>query len=99
MKLRWSQRAQDDLVEIALFIAEDNPAAARAWVKRLRERARQASASPLAGRYVPERRREHIREVFLKSYRVIYRIQGAEVVVLTVLEGHRLLRPDVLDDE
>lgn len=98
MKLRWSQRAQDDLVEIARFIAQDNPAAARTWVKRLRERARQAAASPLAGRHVPERRREHIREVFLRSYRIIYRIQGAEVVVLTVLEGHRLLRPGILED-
>jgi addiction module RelE/StbE family toxin len=99
LKLRWSQRAQDDLVEIALFIAEDNPAAARAWVKRLRERARQAAASPLAGRYVAERRREHIREVLLRTYRIIYRVQGNEVLVLAVLEGHRLLRPDVLDDE
>ena len=99
MKLRWSQRGQDDLVEIALFIAQDNPAAARAWVQRLRERARQAAASPLAGRYVPERRREHIREVFLRSYRIIYRIQGVEVLVLTIIEGHRLLRPDRLDDE
>ena len=99
MKLRWSQKAQDDLVEIALYIAQDNPKAARTWVKRLRERARQAAASPLAGRYVPERRREHIREVFLRSYRIIYRIQSAEVLILTVLEGHRLLRSDWLDEE
>jgi toxin ParE1/3/4 len=99
LKLRWSQKAQDDLVEIALYIAQDNPKTARAWVKRLRERARQAAASPLAGRYVPERRREHIREVFLRSYRIIYRIQGAEVLILTVLEGHRLLRSDWLDEE
>jgi addiction module RelE/StbE family toxin len=99
LKLRWSQRAQDDLVEIALYIAEDNPAAARSWVKRLRERARKAAASPLAGRYVPERHREHIREVFLRSYRIIYRIQGSEILILTVLEGHRLLRPDRFDEE
>ena len=99
MKLRWSQKAQDDLVEIALYIAQDNPKAARAWVKRLRESARQAAASPLADRYVPERRREHIREVFLRSYRIIYRVQGAEVLILTVLEGHRLLRSDWLDEE
>lgn len=99
MRLRWSQKAQDDLVEIALYIAQDNPKAARAWVKRLRERARQAAASPLAGRYVPERRREHIREVFLRSYRIIYRVQGSEVLILTVLEGHRLLRSDWLDEE
>jgi addiction module RelE/StbE family toxin len=99
LKLRWSRQAQADLVEIALFIAQDNPAAARAWVKRLRERARRASASPLAGRYVPERRRENIREVFLRTYRIIYCIERTGIVVLTVLEGHRLLRPDRLDEE
>jgi plasmid stabilization system protein ParE len=53
----------------------------------------------LAGRYVPERHREHIREVFLRSYRIIYRNQGSEILILIVLEGHRLLRPDRLDEE
>jgi hypothetical protein len=37
--------------------------------------------------------------VFLRSYRIIYRIQGTEVLILTVLEGHRLLRPGGLDEE
>lgn len=39
MKVRWSKRAVKDLKEIGSYIARDNPAAARRWVERLRERA------------------------------------------------------------
>jgi toxin ParE1/3/4 len=86
------------LVEIASFIARDDPAAARGWVKRLRARARLAASMPLAGRVVPEQRREDVREVFVRSYRIIYRVQDDGMVVLAVIEGHRLLRPSMLDE-
>jgi toxin ParE1/3/4 len=64
-------------------------------VKRLRERARLAASMPFAGRVVPEHGREDIREVLVRSYRIIYRVQPDQMVVLTVLEGHRLLRPSM----
>lgn len=98
MRLRWSARAQDDLAEITLFIAQDNKVAARRWLKRLRERAQRAAASPGTGRFVPEFPREDIREVFLRSYRIIYQVRSDDLLVLTVLEGHRLLRSGMLDD-
>lgn len=98
MRLRWSQRAQNDLVEIASFIARDDPAAARAWIKRLRDRARLAATMPHGGRVVPEQHDERIREVFVRSYRIIYRIEDHQTIVLTVLEGHRLLRAGMLDE-
>jgi toxin ParE1/3/4 len=99
LKLGWSQRAQNDLVEIASFIARDDPAAARAWVKRLRKRAQLAVTMPYGGRVVPEQSDDDIREVFVRSYRIIYRIQGRQTIVLTVLEGHRILRESMLDEQ
>ncbi len=98
MRLRWSQRSQNDLVEIASFIAQDDAAAARAWLKRLRDRARLAATMPYGGCVVPEQHDERVREVFVRSYRIIYRIEGNQTIVLTVLEGHRLLRSCMLDD-
>ena len=98
MRLRWTQRAQDDLVEIASFIARDDPAAARAWIKRLRERARLAASMPFAGRVVPEHGREDVREVLVRSYRIIYRLDADQMIVLTVIEGHRLLRPSMVEE-
>lgn len=94
MRLRWTQRAQRDLGEIQRFIAEDDPDAARRWVQKLRERARAALAFPLAGRVVPELGRAEIREVFLRTYRIVYRLQEGTLDVLTVFEGHRLLEVD-----
>ena len=99
MAVVWTERARADLSEIFQYIAQDNRQAAARWVGRLIERAERAAEAPLGGRVVPEVQREDVREVFLKSYRVIYRVAGQDLRVLTVFEGHRRLRHDDLDDK
>jgi addiction module RelE/StbE family toxin len=99
MKLRWSERAAEDLLAIGRYIARDNRPAARRWVEGLRERARLAAEHPLAGRVVPEIEREDIREVLRGNYRIVYRVDGDAIEVLTVFEGHRLLGPGAVPDE
>ena len=94
VKLRWTDRARRDLFAIGQYIAQDNPSHARQWVERLRERARQAAATPRAGRVVPELQKDEVREVFLRSYRLVYRVRKGAIDVLTVFEGHRLLEVD-----
>lgn len=89
--LRWTERAARDLMESGAYIAESDPTAARAWVERLRQRALKASKMPRTGRAVPEVARDDVREVFERSYRVVYRVVDDGIVVLTVFEGHRLL--------
>ena len=98
MRLRWTDRARRDLLSIGRYIAQDNPSAARQWVERLRQRTRQAAARPLAGRVVPELQRKDVREVFLRNYRIVYRVRRGTVDVLTVFEGHRLLEADTLTE-
>jgi len=99
MKIRWMPQALRDLEAIRRFIARDNPAAALRWVALLQDRARAAASAPLAGRVVPELDRADVREVFLRSYRIVYRVLDAEMHVLTVFEGHRLMRLDDAPDE
>ena len=89
--VRWTERAATDLLAIGDYIAVDRPAAARAWVERLRTRAANVADTPRAGRVVPELGRDDVREVFLRSYRIVYRVVPEGIVVLTVFEGHRLL--------
>ena len=98
MKLRWTHRARRDLAEIGRYIARDKPGAARRWVERLRQRARDAAAMPRTGRKVPELDRDDVREVLVRRYRIVYRIHPSEIQVLTVFEGHRLLPREVLRD-
>ena len=99
MNLRWSKRAVRDLAQIHLYIEADDPDAADRWVRKLWQRAELASRTPMAGRIVPEYGRPDFREVFVKTYRIIYRVDGRDIVVITVIEGHRLLPRGVDPDE
>lgn len=91
MRLRWTEQARNDLLQIGRYIAQDKPGAARTWVQRLRERARDAADMPLMGRKVPEFDREDIREVILGGYRVVYRVRTDAIEVLAVFDRRRLL--------
>jgi toxin ParE1/3/4 len=97
--VRWTERSIADLFAIGDYIALDDPIAARSWVERLRERAARAAELPTAGRVVPEIGRSDVREVFLRTYRVVYRVVDKDIVVLTVFEGHRLLGELDPDDD
>jgi addiction module RelE/StbE family toxin len=90
MKLFWTETAKQDLQAIRRYIATDNPIAAKQWVQRLRERARNALHAPLAGRVVPEMSREDIRELIEGNYRFVYQVFADRLVILTVFEGHQL---------
>ena len=91
MKLRWTDGARRDLLDIGRHVARGDPIAARRWVERLREQARKARRNPHIGRVVPEFQRTDVREVLLRSYRIVYRLREDAGEVLTVFEGHRLL--------
>jgi addiction module RelE/StbE family toxin len=97
MKLRWTQQARRDLLEIGRYIARDKPIAARRWVARLRQQAQQAADMPMAGRRVPEIGRDDVRETLLRSYRIVYLVCEKEIRVLTVFEGHKLMPQQIID--
>ncbi len=84
-------------MQIADFIAVDNPTAAEHWVESLIELANRAAALPFSGRRVPEVGRDDVREFLLRSYRLVYRVLDQAVDVLTVFEGHRLLPVEIID--
>lgn len=91
MKVLWTARSEKDLLEIGRFIAKDSRTTARRWTAKLKRKAHEAARNPRAGRQAPEFEREDVREVLLKSYRIVYRIQVKHIEILTVFEGHRLL--------
>ena len=98
MKLRWTRRARRDLVDIARYIGRDKPEAARRWVARLRQCARAVAELPESGRRVPETAREDVREVLVRSYRIVYLIDAETVWILTLFEGHRLFPREVIEE-
>ena len=97
--IRWSKRGLDDLADISDFIADDSPKAAAAWLDRIHRRLELAAEAPLAGRIVPEFGRSDIREVFVRTYRLVYRVENSGIAIVTVFEGHRLMPEPSADDQ
>jgi plasmid stabilization system protein ParE len=48
---------------------------------------------------VPEISKPDIRELIFKKHRIVYRVNKNNVEILTVFEGHRLLRVDEIGAE
>ena len=94
MKLSWTREALKKLIEIEEFIAQDSPNRAVDFIDHLVERSSLILDNPEIGRIVPEISNVSLRELLIESYRLVYRIKTTEIEILTVFEGHRLLRRD-----
>jgi plasmid stabilization system protein ParE len=92
-RLIWSATALADVEAIAAFVARDSERYASAVVERMLEAAASLSELSERGRVVPETAEESIREVFVYSWRVIYRVQPSTVTILTVVHQKQLLDP------
>lgn len=91
MKIIWSPLAIDRTTEIAKYIAQDNPSAAKKWVENLFAKVEILKSSPQNGRVVPETHIDDIRELIYGNYRIIYRLGDQRVSILTVRHGKQIL--------
>lgn len=94
MKVLWTEQAWRRLSEIEEFIARDRPAAAARLIDKLVDRGDALASHPDRGRRLPEIPGSDLRELVVDHYRIVYRKTENTVEVLTVFEGHRLLRPE-----
>ena len=93
----WTGEALDKLSGIEKFIGTDSPGRAEHFVSYLIERGESIAQNPHIGRLVPEISNPSIRDLIVKHYRIVYRVRKNTVEILTVFEGHRLLRIEELD--
>ena len=96
MTFIWTHEALEKLNEIEKFIGRDSPKRAEEFINFLIERCESILKNPKIGRTVTEISNPEIREIIIKKYRIIYRIRADKMEILTVFEGHRLLRIDEL---
>ena len=73
-KLIWSPAARDDLHDIVVFIARDNPNRAMSFGYELISETDRLQELPELGRIVPEYRNNSIREIIFRPYRIVYRV-------------------------
>ena len=87
--VRWSETATLDLEEAAEFIARDSRYYAAALVRDARAAARSLKTLAERGRIVPEARSSKVREIQVKSYRLIYWVAPDALTVLAFVHGAR----------
>ena len=93
MRVTWSREAGENLVEIEEFIARDSLERAVRFVDAMIDHAESIlTDNPESGRVVPEIGHPDMRELIYRGYRIVYRLKEDALEILTVFEGHRLLR-------
>lgn len=89
MRVDWSDPALDDLDDVTRYIAKDSPYYATEFAERIFNTVDRLIDFPLSGRSVPEAKDSSIREVIVQGYRIMYRVEPARVLILTVMHGSR----------
>lgn len=96
MRVIWSPRAIERVIEIAGYIAQDSPGAASEWVERLFDHVdTQLAAFPLSGKPARDVDADDARELIFEAYRVFYDV-GDTVGILTVRRESELIDADEL---
>ncbi|MEI6166194.1 MAG: type II toxin-antitoxin system RelE/ParE family toxin [bacterium] len=96
-EVKWTEQASDDLQAITEFIAHDSPEYACLFATDILDVVGRISIFPKIGRVVPEVTNPDIREVILGNYRIVYRLRGYCVEILTVYHSSRLFDPSKLN--
>lgn len=83
-KIVWSEKAIDDLENIASFHSQYSEKYTSALIKRLFDTPNLLKQMPEMGRVVPEKNDKSVRELISGNYRIIYHYSIEVVSILTV---------------
>ena len=86
---KFSEEAEADLLDIAEFIARDNPIAAREWVDAVRQRCHLLSQHPLMGETRPGFGVAGCRSISVGLYVIFFRPSASGVEIARILHGSR----------
>ena len=96
----WARVAEDDLTAIIKYIHAENPLAAKKSLESIKTRVSNLTSLPERGRIVPELQQQGIlqyRELVVSPWQIIYRISGASVYVLSVIDSRQNVEDILLD--
>lgn len=97
--VRWTDHALTQLRHIHDHIAQDSPLYAKQVAEALVGKTIVLDKLPRLGRAVPELRDDAVRELSLYSYRILYEVRPAHIVVLAIIHKRRDLQPDEIPRE
>lgn len=95
----WTHTAQQDLTEIIEYIAPDSVVDALAILHKLETKAALLITLPNRGRIVPELLDTGMlqyRELVSTPWRIVYRVENRQVLIMAVLDSQRDLQTVLL---
>ncbi len=98
-QVSWTLTAQQDLTEIIEFIAQDSIGDALSILQKLETKASLLITLPNRGRVVPELLHTGIsqyRELISAPWRIVYRVENRQVLIMAVLDSRRDLQAVLL---
>ncbi|MDL2406196.1 type II toxin-antitoxin system RelE/ParE family toxin [Rhizobium calliandrae] len=87
MILEFSYEAENDLEQIADYIAQDNPRRALSFVRELRSKCEDLVDNPNGFALVPGYEHHGIRRRVHGNYLIFYRVESVKVVIIHVVHG------------
>ena len=88
----WTETAWSDLEQVVTHIAKDSSRYAAAFAREARDASRSLSQFSNRGRVVPEFNDPTVREIFVRSYRLLYTVGKDAVYILGFIHGARDLK-------
>ncbi len=88
----WTSTARSDLEEIIAYIADDSVDIALSVLEKLESKIKTLTSQPNRGRVVPELNYLDVcqyRELIESPWRIIYRTEKNNILVLAVLDSRR----------
>jgi toxin ParE1/3/4 len=93
----WSLPARDDLKAIYDYIARDSKRYAIRVTQDIRDRAKTLSEFPQLGKSVAEIGEEHVREINMYSYRLMYEVTPDTIYIHGVIHMRRNFKPEDIE--
>jgi toxin ParE1/3/4 len=88
----WTLPAANDLDDIVAWIALDDRTVAEAFLERVLVAVERLVAFPQSGRRLPELPKARYRELIVPPCRIVYRVDGARILIVHLFRGQRRLR-------
>lgn len=99
-RVEWAITAQQDFDEIIEYILARDPVNAMKVLVKIESKASTLKLMPDRGRMVPELKSYGIvryREIQIRPWRLIYRVDEHSVIVVSVIDGRRQLNDLLLE--
>lgn len=90
MKVRFTPTGDRQFLDVIAYILADRPSAARRFYARALKSLGRLEKFPESGRHIPEFRALPYREIIVRPYRFLYRVQGNTVWVVGVWHSAQL---------